>query len=81
MCVVTIKGSAFLWHMVRCMMSIIFSIGKGSEDLSIIDEMYKTDSGKVFHYELASDLPLILSNCEYEGIEFKTNMNNCANNY
>lgn len=81
MCVVTIKGSAFLWHQVRCMMSIIFYIGKGLEDLSIIDEMFKSESGKIFHYDLASDLPLILSNCEYEDIEFRTDMNVCGHNY
>jgi tRNA pseudouridine38/39 synthase len=81
MCIVTIKGSAFLWHQVRCMMSIIFSIGKGLEDLNIIDEMYNIESGKIFNYEIASDLPLILSNCEYEGIKFKTSIENSANNY
>jgi len=24
-----IKGSAFLWHQVRCMMAVLFMIGKG----------------------------------------------------
>lgn len=78
---VTIKGSAFLWHQVRCMMGILFLIGNRLEDISIIDEMFNVNSGKVFNYEIASDFPLILYNCEFEGIEFKTSLQNSAENY
>jgi hypothetical protein len=27
----TIKGSAFLWHQVRCMVAVLFLIGQGLE--------------------------------------------------
>jgi len=81
MCIVTIKGSAFLWHQVRCMMGILFLIGKGLEEVSIIDEMFIVDSGKTFNYEIASDLPLILTNCEFEGVDFKSNIENSSENY
>ena len=81
MCQITIKGSAFLWHQVRCMMGILFLIGKGLEDINLIEEMFDTESGRIFNYGIASDLPLILSNCEFEGVEFKTNLVNSSDNY
>jgi tRNA pseudouridine38/39 synthase len=30
-----IKGSAFLWHQVRCMVSVLFLIGQGLESPSV----------------------------------------------
>ena len=43
--VATIRGSAFLWHQVRCMMAILFLIGNGLEDIEIIDKMFDVESG------------------------------------
>lgn len=77
----TIRGSAFLWHQVRCMMAILFSIGKGLEDTSIIDEMLNVEKPYTYNYEIASDLPLVLSDCQYEGIDFKITLENCADNF
>ena len=37
--VLTITGSSFLWHMVRCIMSILFLIGMELEPLSTIDDL------------------------------------------
>ena len=37
--VVTIRGSSFLWHQVRCMMSVLYMIGKGQEDISVVRQM------------------------------------------
>lgn len=36
MCVMTIRGTAFLWHQVRCMAAILFLIGQRLEDPSVI---------------------------------------------
>lgn len=38
MCV--IRGSAFLWHQVRCMMAVLFIIGRGLDDDSVIDLLF-----------------------------------------
>ncbi len=35
--VAIIKGKSFLWHMVRCMMEILFLIGKEVEKTEVID--------------------------------------------
>ena len=32
---VTIKGSAFLWHQVRCMVAVLFMIGQGLESADV----------------------------------------------
>ena len=32
MCVVTVKGMAFLWHQIRCMVAILFLIGQNLEE-------------------------------------------------
>lgn len=78
---VTIKGSAFLWHQVRCMMGIIFLIGKGLEDVDIIDHMFDVDSNRSYNFEIASELPLVLSNCQFECVDFKNSVENYAENY
>jgi tRNA pseudouridine38/39 synthase len=77
---VVIKGSAFLWHQVRCMMAILFLIGKGLEEVNILDKLFE-DSGIVFNYEIASELPLILTDCQFEGISFTNSKENVAASY
>jgi tRNA pseudouridine38/39 synthase len=77
---VVIKGSAFLWHQVRCMMAILFLIGRGLEEVDIIDKLFE-ENDLVFNYEIASELPLILTNCQYEGISFTNSRENVANSY
>ncbi|OMH81280.1 tRNA pseudouridine(38/39) synthase [Zancudomyces culisetae] len=61
-----VKGTAFLWHQVRCLVAILFLVGQGLESPSIISKMMDINcfSGKP-EYEMASDIPLILEDCEY----------------
>lgn len=83
MYVAVIKGSAFLWHQVRCMIAILFLVGKGLEDESVIDTLLDKEfleHNKV-PYQIASDFPLILSNCQYEGITFSNNISNSAETF
>jgi len=60
----TLHGSAFLWHQVRCMVSILFLIGQGLESPSLITQLLdvKTNPRRPT-YELASDTPLVLWDC------------------
>ena len=30
-----VRGSGFLWHQIRCIVSIIYDIGRGVEDVSV----------------------------------------------
>lgn len=67
-----IKGSSFLWHQVRCMAAVLFMVGRGVESPSVIDELL--DTNKTFRkpqYIIASELPLVLSSCEFEGLSFR----------
>jgi hypothetical protein len=39
MYIIEITGSAFLWHMVRCIVGIIVAVGRGLEDPSIVRDL------------------------------------------
>lgn len=59
-----VRGSAFLWHQVRHLVAVLFLVGQGYEDPSIVDElldMRKTPARPV--YDMASDIPLVLWDC------------------
>ena len=83
MYVAVIQGSAFLWHQVRCMMAILFLIGNGLEDISVIDTLLDKDflEDNKIHYEIASNFPLILSNCQFEGVTFQNNLCNIGETF
>ncbi|KAJ9610257.1 pseudouridine synthase deg1 [Cladophialophora chaetospira] len=59
-----VHGTAFLWHQVRCMAAVLFLIGQGLEEPSIIDELLDIDKnpGRPM-YEMADDAPLVLWDC------------------
>lgn len=60
----TLHGSAFLWHQVRHMVSILFLIGQGLESPSLVDDLldiHKTPCKP--QYEMADDAPLVLWDC------------------
>ncbi|KAJ1915012.1 pseudouridine synthase deg1 [Mycoemilia scoparia] len=62
-----LRGTAFLWHQVRCMMGILFLVGQGYEQPEIVDQLLdvKNLKGKP-QYEMASDLPLVLADCAFD---------------
>ncbi|KAI0513117.1 pseudouridine synthase [Xylaria bambusicola] len=59
-----VRGSAFLWHQIRCMVSVLFSVGQGLEDPSVIDALLDIDAEpRRPAYVLANETPLVLWNC------------------
>ncbi|XP_057736729.1 uncharacterized protein LOC130951984 isoform X3 [Arachis stenosperma] len=69
--VIKIRGSAFLWHQVRCMVAVLFMIGKGLESPNVIDMLLDTTSiPRKPQYTMASEVPLVLQSCEFEDIKF-----------
>ncbi|KAG0228874.1 tRNA pseudouridine synthase 3, partial [Actinomortierella wolfii] len=67
-----LKGSAFLWHQVRCIMSILFAIGQGLEEPEVIDTMFDlTKCPAKPSYDMAAELPLVLYDCHFEGLEWR----------
>ncbi|XP_064642012.1 tRNA pseudouridine(38/39) synthase-like [Lineus longissimus] len=71
LCELTIEGNAFLWHQIRCIVTILFLVGQGKEMPQIIDELFDiTVHPRKPQYTMASELPLILFDCEYEDIKW-----------
>ena len=67
-----IKGSAFLWHQVRCMMAILFLIGNQVEPVKIIPELLDVERVKERpNYRIAPGDNLILSECGFEGLNWQ----------
>ncbi|RDW64915.1 pseudouridine synthase-1 [Coleophoma cylindrospora] len=59
-----LHGSAFLWHQVRCMVSVLFLVGQGLEAPSIISELLDVKKNpRRPLYEMATDTPLVLWDC------------------
>ena len=75
-----IKGTAFLWHQVRCIMQILFLIGDELEEIDLINEMLNEKSEYEFKYGLADENNLILSDCVFEFINFNNNESGIKNN-
>jgi tRNA pseudouridine38/39 synthase len=47
------------------MMAVLFLIGKGIEQKSVIPDLFNKLDGKP-NYQMAPDYPLVLYNCEFE---------------
>lgn len=66
----TLHGSAFLWHQVRHMVSILFLIGQGLESPSLIDTLLSPHlTPRKPQYEMADDAPLVLWDCLFPNDE------------
>ena len=60
----TLHGSAFLWHQVRHIVGILFLIGQGLEQPSIVSDLLNvSENPRRPTYEMASDAPLVLWDC------------------
>ncbi|ORM42177.1 tRNA pseudouridine(38/39) synthase [Babesia sp. Xinjiang] len=72
LCVATVTGRAFLWHQVRCMIGMLFEVGKGCVAPVKILCLLENPNLSKFNYKMASAHGLILYECvhniPYEGI-------------
>ncbi|KYQ88482.1 tRNA pseudouridylate synthase [Tieghemostelium lacteum] len=70
--VATIRGYAFLWHQIRCLMGMLFLIGQKKLPLSIVPDLLDLSKGVAKPpYEMASEVPLVLFDCGYEDLQFE----------
>jgi tRNA pseudouridine(38-40) synthase len=70
--VMEIKGIAFLWHMVRCIMAILFLVGEGRENPEIVKKLLDiTATPAKPQYTIAADLPLVLHDCGFENLSIQ----------
>ncbi|KAJ3007921.1 tRNA pseudouridine synthase 3 [Thoreauomyces humboldtii] len=73
--VFVVKGRAFLWHQVRCMMAILYLVGSHKEPahlpFTLLDmSVHPEGLGRPI-YDMASELPLVLVNCDYPPDTFR----------
>ena len=66
MCELTVKGKAFLWHQIRCIVSVLFRVGEGKEVPDVVDQLLDVEANPSRpQYTMASEVPLNLFACEY----------------
>lgn len=59
-----VRGTAFLWHQIRCMVAVIFLVGQGLEPPSIVDRLLDPAlEPRRPNYQLADEYPLVLWDC------------------
>lgn len=70
-CVFTIVSKAYLWHQIRCIMAVLFTVGKGLEKPEILDELFDVKSNPCKpQYTMAHELPLNLYQCSYDDVHW-----------
>lgn len=67
---IVICGYAFLWHQIRCMVAVLFMVGRGCESPDIVERMLNVADDSIFsdgkpNYRMASELPLVFYGCDY----------------
>jgi len=67
MCHVTIVGQAFLWHQIRCIVSVLFLVGQQMEQPNVVSDLLDIDKNpRKPQYTMAAEFPLVLFNCCYD---------------
>ncbi|XP_055038823.2 tRNA pseudouridine(38/39) synthase isoform X1 [Misgurnus anguillicaudatus] len=68
-----VKGLAFLYHQVRCMMAVLLLIGQKLESPEIINQLMDVEKNpRKPQYSMAVDYPLVLYDCQFEGVNWQT---------
>ncbi len=77
MCHVEICGQAFLWHQIRCIMSILFLVGCQLEPPEVVKELLdiQTNPAKP-SYEMASENALVLQDCSFANLTYRRSVKN-----
>ncbi|EFA02961.2 tRNA pseudouridine(38/39) synthase isoform X2 [Tribolium castaneum] len=69
--VLTIKGNAFLWHQIRCIVGILILVGQGKEKPEVVlDLLDITRNPRKPDYHMASEIPLNLYDCHYDNVNW-----------
>ena len=67
MCCLIVTGKAFLWHQIRCIVAVLFRVGRGQEQPRIVDALLDVEANpRRPQYNMASELPLNLFACDYD---------------
>ena len=73
MCCARIKGSGFMYHQVRNMMSVLYLIGSGLESSKLITELLDVEKNmRKPTYGLTDPYPLVLYQSKYDHLQWRT---------
>lgn len=74
-----IKGRAFLWHQIRCIMAVLLLVGEGKEKPMVVQQLLDIQAHpKKPQYSLAKDSPLNLYDVQYRDYSEETNKEGIA---
>ncbi|XP_035895683.1 tRNA pseudouridine(38/39) synthase [Anopheles stephensi] len=63
---VELRGKAFLWHQVRCIVAVLLLVGQGKEEPTVVKELLDVEKNPCKpQYSMASDVPLNLYECAF----------------
>lgn len=69
-----LRGTAFLWHQVRFMVSVLFLVGQGLEEPSIVKDLLDPKRyPRRPVYSMAPETPLVLNDCAFEDLFYDHN--------
>lgn len=67
MCELTVVGQAFLWHQIRCIVSVLIAVGQHKEDPRVVANLLDIETcPSKPQYSIASEVPLILFEAQFE---------------
>lgn len=74
-----IVGSGFIWHQIRCTASVLFAVGDGLEEPSVVADLLNIVKfpGRP-QYPIADPEPLVFWRAEYDNVEWQTPPGNLA---
>lgn len=65
-----IESNSFLWHQIRCIVGLLFLVGQGKEEPSVITELLNVEKYPCKpQYSMSAEIPLVLFDCQYESID------------
>eukprot|EP00755_Sulcionema_specki_P008602 Sspe_Gene.41406::Locus_20013_Transcript_1_1_Confidence_1.000_Length_1499::g.41406::m.41406/K01855/PUS3, DEG1; tRNA pseudouridine38/39 synthase len=71
--VVTVAGTAFLYHQIRCMVAILFEVGGGRESPDVITHLLNVESNpRRPSYKMAPEVGLVLWDCLFPTVRWHT---------
>ena len=67
-----IVGSGFIWHQIRCIATVLFAVGDGLEEPSVVQELLDIVKypGRP-QYPIAEPEPLVFWRAEYDNVEWQ----------
>ncbi|GIL65068.1 hypothetical protein Vafri_18923 [Volvox africanus] len=68
----TVRGTAFLWHQVRCMAAVLLMVGRGQERPEIVSKLLDVETTpRKPQYSMAPEEPLLLYACGFSSLRFR----------